>query len=488
MKKLICTSVALAVLTLGAAPQDAAKVVKADGTIALKGARIYTMEGDPIEHGTVVFRDGKILAVGESNAVEIPDGAEEIDVSGQVIIPGLIDTGSFLLLARSERGVAGAAHYRTVDGLDHFNERAVEPLLNGVTTTMVMPATTGTARGVPAVVKLPNSPRGRPHIVTREAGVLLSLSSGDGNSVSTLQAYNQYRAMKKQFEGAKKYIGTWEKYYKDLEEYNKKKKAEGKAPKKPETDTSKPPSGRRPRMRPPSGRRRPSSGRQDPAKPTAGKTPAAKAPKEPKKPKRNRQLEVLARVFVAGKKVGGEGDKLPLFVEAHTREEIRFLLKLKEEFELTLTLVGATEAHHEVKALAKAKASVIFGPAVLYGPPRARYRRHTNEAPAQLAAAGIRVTIASLPDPAAGYPTGGAHDASRFLMFSAARTVAGGLDRRKALRAVTIDAAETLGLKDRLGSIFPGKDADLVVLTGEPFDIDTRVSMAFVDGARARKE
>ena len=169
-------------------------------------------------------------------------------------------------------------------------------------------------------------------------------------------------------------------------------------------------------------------------------------------------------------------------IEDYTLDEIRHAIKLAADFELPFTLIGGAEAHREAEALKKTP--VVYGPTVLYGSPRARFFGHTSETPARLAKAGVRVSVASLPLVEAGYPRRSDHDASRFLMLAAAQSVAGGLDRKSALRALTIDAAETLGVKERVGSLFPGKDADLVVLTGEPFDIDTRVSMVFVDGKR----
>jgi imidazolonepropionase-like amidohydrolase len=433
--------------------------------VALRGALIYTIEGDPIERGTVVLRDGKIVAVGPRDAVEIPEGVETIDAAGQVVIPGLIDAGSFLPLASSERGVAAEPHHRAVDGLDYFSPRMLETVAAGVTTARVLPDAQGNVRGIAGVVKLPAGAAERPRVLAPEAGLLISLGSGDGNSVSAMDAYARYRELKDRLEAARKYAQTWEKYAKDLEEYKKKK---GGAPAKEAAPT---PAPERPRVR-------------LPLLGPAAKPPDSKEAPEPAKPSRDRAQEALARLFVEGSKIGGEGGRLPLLAEAQTRDEIRFLLKLAEEFKLTFTLVGGAAAHAEAEALAKAKAGVVYGPATLYGPTRARFRDHGPETPARLAAQGVPVAFGSLPLAAAGYPAAPTQDPSRFLALSACRAVAGGLDRKAALKALTRDAAESLGLKDRVGSIFPGKEADLVVLTGEPFELESRVAMVFVDGRR----
>lgn len=428
---------AILAILLAAAAQD----------VALTGARLHTVDGDPIDRGTVVIREGKILAVGAD--VEIPEGAEVIDVAGHVIVPGLIDAGSFLLHEPGDRGTAGEVNLRAADSLDRFSPRVAEPLAGGVTTTLLLPDTAGPARGIAAIVKLPST------VIRAEAGLLLSTAAGSADAVSALDTFNQYKALHARLDGAKKYIESWEKYEKDKAEYETKKKEFDEAKLKAEEAAK---------------------------DPKAAKVEVPKEPQEPQKPKRDEKNEALARLFVEGKKVGGAGEKLPLMIEAHTRDEIRHALKLAADYELAFTLVGGAEAHAEAEALKKTP--VVYGPAVIYGPARARFFGHRAETPALLAKAGVRVSVASLPLAEAGYPRGAAHDPSRFLMLAASRSVAGGLDRKAALRALTVDAAETLGLKDRLGTIFPGKDADLVVLTGEPFDVETRVAMVFVDGKR----
>ena len=70
----------------------------------------------------------------------------------------------------------------------------------------------------------------------------------------------------------------------------------------------------------------------------------------------------------------------------------------------------------------------------------------------------------------------------RELPLLAAFAVKGGLDRNVALRAITLSAAEVLGVADRIGSIEPGKDADLVVFSGDPFNYRSVVLRVFIDG------
>jgi imidazolonepropionase-like amidohydrolase len=192
----------------------------------------------------------------------------------------------------------------------------------------------------------------------------------------------------------------------------------------------------------------------------------------------------VARLFVEGSKVGGTGPVLPLLIEAHTRDEIGFALNLADEFKLSFTLIGATEARHRAADLARARVAAVVAPAAVYGPPRPRWRDRSADTPARLAAEGVRVSFGSLPTASAGYGRADGGDPGRFLLMAAAEATGAGLDRGRALRALTIDAAETLGLRARLGSLAAGKDAALVVLTGEPFEAATRVEAVYDSGRR----
>jgi imidazolonepropionase-like amidohydrolase len=94
--------------------------------------------------------------------------------------------------------------------------------------------------------------------------------------------------------------------------------------------------------------------------------------------------------------------------------------------------------------------------------------------PAKLYAAGVRFCIA------------GDGDASneRNVPYHAATAAAYGLPKEEALKAITLNAAKILGLQDRLGSIEPGKDATLIVTTGDPLEITSNVEMEFIRGKK----
>ena len=77
-----------------ALPAASAAAPAQDRPVVIRGARILPIAGPPIERGVLVARGGKIVAVGAEGAVSLPDGAEVVDATGKVILPGLVDTHS----------------------------------------------------------------------------------------------------------------------------------------------------------------------------------------------------------------------------------------------------------------------------------------------------------------------------------------------------------------------------------------------------------
>ena len=140
-------------------------------------------------------------------------------------------------------------------------------------------------------------------------------------------------------------------------------------------------------------------------------------------------------------------------------------------------LVGATEAYKSAGEIAKRGIPVVVG-AMGIGSRRVETKDVSLANAAVLVKAGIKTAIAA--EDALGL------GAQEELALSAGLAVKGGLDRATALRAVTLTAAEILGVGARVGSLEPGKDADVVVLSGDPFDYRTRVIRVFIDGRAVR--
>jgi len=186
--------------------------------------------------------------------------------------------------------------------------------------------------------------------------------------------------------------------------------------------------------------------------------------KDAKAPKKDLRLEPLAKV---------RKGELTAFFECYRVDDILTALRIIDEFGLKGVLVGCTEGHKVAEEIAKRKIPVIVSPFGV-GPRRMETQEVTIQNAAILASSGVKVIIKG--EEAFGVGT------IRELPLLAAFAIKGGLDRNLALRAITLNAAEVLGVADRIGSIETGKDADLVVFSGDPFHYRTVVKSVFIDG------
>jgi len=186
--------------------------------------------------------------------------------------------------------------------------------------------------------------------------------------------------------------------------------------------------------------------------------------KDAKAPKKDLRLEPLAKV---------RKGELTAFFECYRVDDILTALRIIDEFGLKGVLVGCTEGHKVAEEIAKRKIPVIVSPFGV-GPRRMETQEVTIQNAAILASSGVKVIIKG--EEAFGVGT------IRELPLLAAFAIKGGLDRNLALRAITLNAAEVLGVADRIGSIETGKDADLVVFSGDPFHYRTVVKNVFIDG------
>jgi len=179
--------------------------------------------------------------------------------------------------------------------------------------------------------------------------------------------------------------------------------------------------------------------------------------------------------------------EIPVRVPATRREEILEALRLGEDHGLRLVIEDATEAWLCAEALARAGATAIVTPREKMRDPRIAEPHGGNIAVAAiLEKAGARFAI---------LPVGGFFQAGHGMRLGglAGRdlshypiegcfAIRGGASEAAVLRAMTLGAAEALGVADRIGSIDPGKDADLLVLDGDPFHYRTVVDLALIEG------
>ena len=164
--------------------------------------------------------------------------------------------------------------------------------------------------------------------------------------------------------------------------------------------------------------------------------------------------------------------EIPLLITANKAQDIMTALRLAKEFNLKIVLDGAAEAQlllNEIKA---------SGFPVIVHPTMARANGDemslSMEDAAKLKAAGIPVALQS------GYE--GYVPKTRVVLFEAAMAAANGLSQRDALALVTIDAAKILGLDARIGSLEKGKDADLAMYDGDPFEWTSHCTGTIING------
>jgi len=167
--------------------------------------------------------------------------------------------------------------------------------------------------------------------------------------------------------------------------------------------------------------------------------------------------------------------QLPLAVNANRASDLLAALRLADEFHLKLILMSADEGWMVADQLAAHKVPVVVKP--LTNIPTFDALAATLENPVRLSRAGVALVLSSFDT----------HNA-RNIRQETGNAIAYGLDRDAALRAVTLEPARVWGVADRLGSLEPGKDADVVVWSGDPFELTTNVERVFINGVEMSKD
>jgi imidazolonepropionase-like amidohydrolase len=166
--------------------------------------------------------------------------------------------------------------------------------------------------------------------------------------------------------------------------------------------------------------------------------------------------------------VNGE---IPLKAHAHRADDIFTSIRIAKEFGVKLTLEHCTEGHLIADHLAKEGYPAIVGPS-FGNKSKFELNQKTFDTPGVLHKAGVKVAIM----------TDSPVIPLEYLPMAAALAHKAGLDEFEALKCITINAAEILGVEDRIGSIELGKDADLVIWNSHPFDLQAKVSYTIVNG------
>ncbi len=184
---------------------------------------------------------------------------------------------------------------------------------------------------------------------------------------------------------------------------------------------------------------------------------------EEKQPSRDLRQEILGRVLAG---------EIPLMVTCHRSVDIQNALRLAQEFNLKLILDGASESFEHLEAIREAGVPVFLHAPMIRASGEARNASMSTAS--KLIDAGIPCALES------GYES--YVPKTRVVLFEAAIACAFGCSFSDALGMVTLSAAEILGISDRVGSLEVGKDADVALYDGDPFEYTTHCIGVFIEG------
>ncbi len=429
--KRLGTTLALALLVTLAGGPAAAQV-------AVRAETLHTVSGSPIQNAVVIAgADGKIEWVGPAADANIPDGVEVLEAA--VVTPGLVDPHSVVGLSGAlnsnvgpvrdqdqlERSSPIQPDLRAIDAYD-ANETLVEWVRSyGVTTLHTGHGPGALISGQTMIAKT----RGR-NVEQATLVPARMLAATLGNAVSSnFQSPGTSSKGVAMLRGA--LIGAQE----YLEQVRKAENP-GNAGILPASE----------------GPGAEQSGDAVSSDDDGDAKPA------PKPPPRDLAKEALGQVL--------DGE-LSLLITANTVPEIAAALRLQHEFGFDLVLDGAAESYLLLDEIREAGVPVVLHPTM------SRVRNGSFETAAKLADAGIPFAIQT------GFE--GYVPKTRVLLWEAAIAAANGLGRERALEAITLTPARILGIDDRVGSIEVGKDADLALFDGDPFEYTSHICGVIIE-------
>lgn len=375
--------------------------------IAFEGAHLIPIEGDEIEDGVLVIRDGRIADIGARGQVAIPAGAQRIDATDRVIMPGLVDTHSHIGgRGGGDRSGPIQPDARILDALNVRNSGFKRAQAGGITTVNVMPGSGHLLSGQTMYLKL----RGGETIDD------LFIRDDTGWVMGGMKMANGTNSMRQPpFPGTRsKSAALVREMFIEAQAYRDKIERAGDDP--------------------------------------------------DKLPPRDLGKEALVEVL--------EGKRI-VHHHTHRHDDIMTVIRISKEFGFRVVLHHVSEGWKVADEIAAAgvPCSII----VLDSPGGKLEAIHLiPDTGRVLEQAGVLTA----------YHTDDWITDSRYFLRSAAMGVRAGMSRKAALESVTLAGAKMLDLGDRVGSLKPGKDADLVILSGDPLSVYTHVLETYVEGKK----
>lgn len=177
-----------------------------------------------------------------------------------------------------------------------------------------------------------------------------------------------------------------------------------------------------------------------------------------------RDLKMEALVMVLKKEI-------PMRAHAHRADDIMTAVRIAREFGINLVIEHCTEGHKIAEELVEAGVPAVVGPS-LSNRAKIELKDITFKTPGVLAKAGVQVALMT------DHPV----IPVQYLPICAGLAVREGMSQEDALKALTINPAKILGVDHRLGSLEPGKDADVVIWSGNPLEVMSKPEMVIMDG------
>ncbi len=389
--------------------------------VAIRGGMVFPVSGAPIPNGTVVLKDGKIVAVGAN--VTVPSGALIIDARGKFIIPGVVDAASHIGIEASDLNEASdpvTPGLRAIESYNPFGAfgsgklgplRNAEALSGGVTTMYISPADASLLGGQGAVVKTAG-PTFDGLIVREPAAMDMTLGTPP-KTAARARNRDPYTRMAE--------VAMLRQAMIKAQEYGRNKL-------------------------------------QTPSLP------------------RDLGMEALGKLLRR---------EIPARIQANAATDIRSALRLAQEFGFDLVIDGGAAAWEYRDDLAVRRVPVVLGqvshPYISNEeiPDKGDYPPVDERLPRKLTAAGIKTAVATFSRAFGSLAPAGA---GKWLLIDAGIAAGYGMSEADVLKAVTLVPAEILGVADRIGSLDVGKDADIVILDGHPLSVKTWVQQVYVNG------